>query len=190
MEAITKQCSKCKEVKGLGEFGKSTTGKYGVRAYCKTCAYEMRRKWISKNKDKEKEYNQKYRPNTIEKIKTKQLTKQQSNKCVKCNKPLVGRILSTKYCNTCKNEERKIWRSKDYDKNKSSYKKYYLDNKSALIENGSKRDAIKRKDLHNRYIKKLFVEKHGLKTNQITNDLIEVKRLIIKTKRLCKTLSN
>lgn len=33
----TKKCSKCGEVKGLGEFYRSKTGTHGRHAYCKSC---------------------------------------------------------------------------------------------------------------------------------------------------------
>ena len=32
-----KQCSKCKEVKPVGEFYKTRDGKYGVAGHCKIC---------------------------------------------------------------------------------------------------------------------------------------------------------
>jgi hypothetical protein len=33
----TKTCKTCNETKPLGEFGVQPTGKYGVKAHCKTC---------------------------------------------------------------------------------------------------------------------------------------------------------
>ena len=38
----TKQCSKCGEVKGVGEDGKDKSKKHGIREQCKKCWNEKR----------------------------------------------------------------------------------------------------------------------------------------------------
>jgi hypothetical protein len=43
MEITSKQCSKCKEVKGVGEFYKKTVSKDGLMARCKQCINENKR---------------------------------------------------------------------------------------------------------------------------------------------------
>ena len=45
----TKQCSKCGEVKGVGEYGKDKSKKHGIREQCKKCWNEKRRRVHSKS---------------------------------------------------------------------------------------------------------------------------------------------
>ena len=120
--------------------------------------------------------------------KHKKCVKGVRNECKKCTN-LIAVFLS-KSRPRKNTAERKEWR-----------KEYYLKNKSALINkafawaesNKEKRLECQKKvnnraseTLADRYVKKALREK-GFKTNQITPELIEVQRLIIKTKRLCKT---
>jgi len=43
----TKKCSKCGEVKLLGEFGIKPRGKVGIQPYCKFCERQQEEKWKS-----------------------------------------------------------------------------------------------------------------------------------------------
>lgn len=45
---MTKRCSKCGEVKGVEEFYKKRSGKYGVGYWCKICHKKYNRKWMGK----------------------------------------------------------------------------------------------------------------------------------------------
>lgn len=45
MTDTTKKCSKCGEVKLLGEFYKKKMGKYGRSSYCSKCASIINKKW-------------------------------------------------------------------------------------------------------------------------------------------------
>ena len=49
MEIITKECTKCKEVKAENEFHKSDSGKSGLRAKCKQCMAVEGKEWQKKN---------------------------------------------------------------------------------------------------------------------------------------------
>jgi len=48
----TKKCSKCGEVKGLGEFYKNNSAKDGRGGYCKTCQGAATKKWRANNPEK------------------------------------------------------------------------------------------------------------------------------------------
>ena len=56
-----KVCSKCKENKALEAYGNLKRGKDGKCSYCKQCAKNDLKKWVSKNKDKINERANKYR---------------------------------------------------------------------------------------------------------------------------------
>jgi hypothetical protein len=53
----TKKCSKCGEVKGLGEFYRSKTGTHGRHAYCKDCgiAYSKTRQPVAYGANRSRE---------------------------------------------------------------------------------------------------------------------------------------
>jgi len=146
----------------------------------------MRNEWAAKNRDKTKAYMEKYKPNILHKHKEAQLVKRSENTCIMCGRSLSDKILSAKYCNECKELKRREWRKSDYEKHFDRYKKYYKANKSVINEKNRTREQRRRQYLTDRYIKKLLREKSGFTAEQIKQypNLIEVKRLIIKTKRL------
>jgi hypothetical protein len=157
---FTKTCSKCKIEKSNLEFCKCKTGTLGLFAFCKKCVSE-----INKNK---------------------QLEKQKNNKCVICNIALIGRILSSKYCKECKKEIKKEWKRESYKRNIDTVIKYNLENKESIRKKDNIREFERRKNLTDRYVKKLLYEKNGFTVEQLKNnpELIELKRLILKIKRL------
>ena len=67
------------------------------------------------------------------------------------------------------------------------YKKKWRDGNKDNIRKGS---AIRASSLTEGYVKRKIVEQTGIDKALITPELIEIKRTIIKTKRLCKTLKN
>ena len=85
----------------------------------------------------------------------------------------------------------KLWHLNNPESRKESNKKRYLKNKSLIDKQNKKwllENPEKRKDIANRYAVKKSLGKQGI--SDAPTDLIECKLLIIKTKRLCKTLSN
>ena len=183
-----RRCSCCGEIKPFYGFGiyRSKMGKRNIRTYCKRCSMNMRNEWAAKNRDKTKAYMEKYKPNILRKHKEAQLVKRSENTCIMCGKPLLDKILSAKYCDECKELKCLEWRKSDYEKHFDRYKKYYKANKSVINEKNRTREQRRRQYLTDRYIKKLLREKSGFTAEQIKQypNLIEVKRLIIKTKRL------
>jgi len=85
------------------------------------------------------------------------------------------------------------WRKKCVAKNpdlyKSHRKKYTEKNHSLILKRSKDCAIIAKNELKDSYIKSDLV-KLGFKKEQITKELIELKRVIIKTKRLCKILMN
>lgn len=181
-----KKCTQCHELKPFKEFGKDKTLKSGLRSYCKECSNRMRRDWIKRNKHKEQEYYVKYRPKVAKKYREKKAELQKMNKCEICGDSLIGRALNTKYCKNCKPKIERVWNKEERIRNKETYKKHYIENKPIIMEKNRIINQKRRDDITDHYVRKLLREKSGFTTEQIEQnpELIEVKRLIIKTKRL------
>lgn len=75
-----KECSKCHEVKPVGEFGVWASGADGLRLYCKKCNNAMsrefdignpgiQREYRKKNRDRIRELDRKWRKQNPEKVK-------------------------------------------------------------------------------------------------------------------------
>ena len=93
----SKKCTKCGEVKELGEYYKQKTGKSGLLASCKTCSNVYQKIWKAKNLDKNKArkyhlqwsmsnkdkligYREKTKRNHGDKIKEKRLLREAGNR--------------------------------------------------------------------------------------------------------------
>lgn len=57
---MTKICSKCKEDKPLGEFGKNQRNKDGLNYSCKLCERERDRRYREENREKRRENDRRY----------------------------------------------------------------------------------------------------------------------------------
>ena len=55
-----KTCFKCKEVKTLFDFPKTTKTKDGLHSWCKACKYVVTTAWRDKNKERLKKYKKDY----------------------------------------------------------------------------------------------------------------------------------
>lgn len=76
-----KKCSKCKKIKELNAFNKSTCAKDGLRCECKECQKIYDKKYMSKpvNRKKRKKYHKEYY--SLDHVKIKQrVLKRQSDK--------------------------------------------------------------------------------------------------------------
>jgi hypothetical protein len=83
------------------------------------------------------------------------------------------------------------WRIKNPEKTKNIYKSYKNKNKEKIKIKRYEFNNKSISNLSNNYVIKNLIQR-GLSIEQIkeNKELIEVQRLIIKTKRLCKTLQN
>lgn len=57
---MTKVCSRCKEEKPLGEFGKNQRKKDGLSCSCKLCERERDRRYREENREKRRENDRRY----------------------------------------------------------------------------------------------------------------------------------
>jgi hypothetical protein len=162
---IKKQCTKCNEVKSINDYSKykfkrkkDGTQKIGIRSYCNKCKNQMTKDWFDKNKG----YKNKWRKENPEKVRQENLrAKPRVNKWRHDNK----KVLKLKS---------RDWRLKNKD----------LIKKRKPIEG---RKAIK--ELQDCYVIGRITRDSKLTAKKIRQypELIEAKRIIIKTKRLCRT---
>ena len=118
-----KKCSKCGEVKSLGEFNKDKNKKDGLRSQCKACtkAYsednkEKKKEYRDRNKQRAKEYSALYRKNNKENLLEKKReyyhkNKEKINEYNEKNKSII-------------NKRKKAYRENNRDKI-NKYKKEY-----------------------------------------------------------------
>jgi hypothetical protein len=64
----TKQCTKCKEIKELTEFGKQKGCKLGLRPSCKVCRVAYGKAYVSANRESVQAYKKQYALNNVEKL--------------------------------------------------------------------------------------------------------------------------
>ena len=80
--------------------------------------------------------------------------------------------------------------SKEYNAGrKSKQKDYYLLHRERLLKSGKANTLRSIENLGNAYVKQRL-RTQGLKNEQITPELIELKRITLKTTRLCRQLKN
>jgi len=96
-----KECSKCKEVKELSEFGKAKSNKDGLRGQCKECISKYKKEyrdnnkeyihtrlkeWREENREKLYKYRKEWAEDNKEKIVEKRKEYYQENKCKIANR--------------------------------------------------------------------------------------------------------
>lgn len=198
-------CSNCGEYKEISEFYKSKGSKFGYLRKCKKCIIADRKEYVNKNRDKvnsrnkgyyhtttwRKEGMKKYKENNPEKIKESsdkwrknnpEKIKERHQKWYKENKEESN--LVTKEWR--KNNREKVngysrdFRKKHKDKVLKSVKKWGKKNPEKVRAYQRKCMVSVRKNLGDMYIRNLL----GLSKSDVTQELIETKRLQVKIKRL------
>jgi putative lipase involved disintegration of autophagic bodies len=163
-----KKCSKCFKEKKTSEFNSykykpkaDCSQSIGIRRYCKECQYNYSKKFINENEG----YKKQWRIKNPDKVKEENLRA----------KPRTDK-----------------WRLENKEILKIKKAEYKQKNKKRISELNKKESKQKREILSDRYVVSLITKRSSLRAEEIKNnkDLIEVKRLIIKTKRLCKTSQN
>lgn len=173
-----RQCSECGEVKEISSFPRKKNGHHARQSYCKTCSRRMT-------------YEKSYVKVKLE-YEKKQFAKQILNACLSCKAPLIGYMLNSKYCQSCKEEIRRVWKKNDYTKNRTTRLHYYKVNSIEVNGKNRIREQRRREEVTDRYVTKLLREKHGFTPEQLRDhpQIVEVKRLILKIKRACRTSQN
>ena len=167
-----KVCSKCKEEKDLDCFTAAKRNTDGLCGQCKKCRYKVVLLWREKNIDS-----------------------------FKANKKKNDHLYRIRHIEQ-RHENGKKWRKKNNDKLKEGRKLYYLENKNIIDSKNKeyhKNNPHKKNEIANRAVKELSnyyirtrLRDRGFTNEQINQypELLESIKLIIKTKRLCKTSQN
>lgn len=159
----TKRCSKCGEEKELNKFPTyNKNNKCYFRSYCKECKREMNKNWRNANPERVKELKNKWYKENPEKV------REMGNKWVSNNREK-SRAIKHK------------WERANIEKVKIKNEKWKNDNPDK-VNTARKR---RRENCVDSYIKDILIA-HGFPKEQITPELIELKRMIIKTKRKIK----
>jgi len=159
-----KTCSKCREEKDESLFPKSKGSKGGIRNICKKCHSEQI-----------KEIKKKI---PIDLLRSRELLAN-----IKYSKSEKYKSWWREYRITHK-ETLKVNRNKCISKNPEKYKSIVENNKTLV-------KAHQRKyvdELHDGYLRQILKNEFDIVKDY--PELIEVKRIMIKTKRLCRTLNN
>jgi hypothetical protein len=93
-----------------------------------------------------------------------------------------------KYCPRILDNIKK-WKAKNNEKVKETKKRSERNNPIKFKEKKKRSKAARRKNITDGYVKSIL-KIRGFSSEHITPEIIEVQRLIVKTKRLCKTLQN
>ena len=87
---MTKQCTKCKEVKSLSLFVKDKRLKSGYKSHCVSCGKKYAQDWKDNNKERIAIYNSHYKREYkygLTKEQYFKLLESQDNSCAICNTP-------------------------------------------------------------------------------------------------------
>ena len=163
----TKKCTKCSEVKELGEFKKIKLKHDGRGTICKKCINISNYLWNDLNKDIIKISKKKYYE------KTKKNIKSYNNAYYLLNK---DKILDVS----------KVWAKKNNFKIKEISKKRYLLNRDKINNDSNTRYRQSIKSLGDRYLKKQLKAKNI----PITTETIELKRKQLNIHRTIKKLQD
>jgi hypothetical protein len=167
-DCLFRVCSKCSENKSIDNYNVYTykpradgTQKVGRRGFCKDCQYNNTKRFFAKNENYKKEWRLKNPDKVI-------------------SENLRAKPRTTK------------WRLENKEKRKI-YRREYVKKNITHINEMKKKESQKVRDLlTDRYVISTITRRSSLKAEDIkeNKELIEVQRLILKTKRLWKTSQN
>ena len=129
---------------------------------------------MAKTKEEMSQYNKEYRLKNKESLALKR--SDYTKKYAKENKKKL-------------NEKSLKWYHLNKEKIKQKMKEYQSKNKDILLIKGREREFESRRNLDDRILKQMLI-RQGFSRCQITPELIELKRITLKTTRLCRQLKN
>lgn len=180
-DAGSKICTKCKLIKSVSEYCVNNQLKSGLNSSCKECQSNAFKKYRNSNKKKLKEYNDKWREEN------KKLHSEMAKLWKSKNPEKIKEYNSKESVKEKKRFYARRYRDKNLKKCKEKLSFWRLNNKEHIMNYGKN----KCKNLENSYIISNMV-RDGFKSSFLKSNpkLIETKKLIIKTKRLCRTSQN
>ena len=182
-----KKCTKCGVEYELSEFPKDKKAKDKRKSHCKKCSYQTYLSWKSKNPDKLKVYNKNEYSKRRDSELQKTVEKRKNNVCKICGISLELKQSGAFYCDIHRHQTKLEYKRESYKRNIETVEKYNIENKEKIRTYQREKEQQRRDNFSDRYVVKILVEKDGFNRELINNDILETKRLILKTKRLCKT---
>jgi hypothetical protein len=178
-QPFLKVCKSCGIEKPIDLFRNRKDSIDGKRNECKKCLAEKHKIWKKQNPEIVKKNNKIYQ----------QKHREQINKraAIYYHKP-DAKIWKKKFPEKAK-EIVNNWRKNNREKVAKWDIEWRNKNKEKVNEYGKKHRAKSINEADSEYITRQLIKKGFLK-NDITEELINVQQIIIKTKRLCKTLQN
>lgn len=176
----TKICTKCgiEKKSTIKNFSRQKKGKYGYASCCKPCIAIYSKQYMSNpdNKKRVKEYSEKWRKENPEYKKKWRKENPEKEKAIRARAYL--------------NSEQ--WREDNKEKLKEDKLKYRIKNKDKAKLKVPFYSKKARTELQDHYVISQITRRSNLKSKDVRKhpELIEAKRLLIKTKRLCKTSQN
>lgn len=162
-----RQCKECLDVKNISDFYKRKNGIYGINRRCKECLSIYKKKYRVKNRNNLIEKEKQWRDSNPEKLRRYEKKWKQLN-------PEKLKIKQQKFRKKYRQKLR-IKSANRRNKNLSKHRKMSREYHVKIAKN-----------LNDVYIKRLITKRSSLKPDDITEDLIKTKRLIIKLKRELK----
>ena len=126
----TKKCSKCGEVKELGDFYKKADSPDGFRSDCKVCVCEKARKWREENKERKAETNRRWYQENKERRKLYYKKYYQENKEKKYEAHRKWQRENAEKHSMYN----KKWREKNKEKHSEAGRRWYQENKERKAE--------------------------------------------------------
>lgn len=177
----TKVCKKCGEEKGIDSYYSKGNGDTRTLAECKKCTNERAKKYREENKVKlslSRKSNY-YKVAEQNKKRCKEWYENNKERAIELSKKFAQKnaekVKEYKIKSAKKNRVRKLERAREYNKNNPDKRRIKKRNDVAMLKNYYVKDIL---------VRSKFPKEH------ITTELIEVKTLIIKTQRLCRTSKN
>ena len=178
-QTIFKVCNCCRIEKNIDLFKNRKDSIDGKRNECKMCSAEKNKIWKKQNPEIVKKNNKIYRQKHREQINKRAV--------IYYHKPY-AKIWKKKNPEKAK-EIVNRWKKKNIDKVRKWDIDWKSKNPDKVKKTRHKHTANSINNADKEYITRQLTKKGFLK-NDITEELINVQQIIIKTKRLCKTLQN
>ena len=193
-DSILKKCHRCGNRKNKNCFYPSETINSGLSSQCKQCSLEQSGEWYRNNEELAKSRNkQRYMDN-------KEFIAEQCRAYREKNKDKI-KIRNRKHFQ--ENREQYYEKSREYyQQNKEAMRLYFREyrrknkkelnrkegvwrrkNLGTINAKSRKQSAKNRKEMSDGYIKQIIVARGGIKTEEITSDIIKVTRLLLQAKR-------
>ena len=164
---MKRTCKKCGVEKDIEEFVKVRLCRFGRSYRCKECESKIHGIYHNKNKERILEYRRQYYNKNKEQVSEYNRLYRAENK-------------------EQSSEHNRLYRAENKEQ-VSEYQRLYRAEKKELISEHHRNDT---KNLSDSYVKQQITQRSNLKTSDVTQEMIELKREILQYKRLEKEIND